>query len=406
LQSFYDNEPQTWRALEPDSTLTDPAQKKQSEDNAKAAKKSAHDFLLSSLQLQHLVVLAGSGTSLGPVGGPSMWNLWDHCVNSNPDTGKTIRTKKPAATKTITDVAYDEKREGANIEALLSQCEAFLQLKPGDADVQKFVNDSKQIILTKCSEFIDATKPNQLDAHRTFLHRMSRRRVRDSRLKLFTTNYDICFEKAAGRLGLVVIDGFSFSQPRYFDPRFFSYDIVRRSSSSDEATSPLPGVFQLYKLHGSVNWEREGSDIVIAAKPDPKKACIIYPARGKYQQTYIQPHLELVSQFFAALREPNSCLVTIGFGYNDDHLSEPILAAVKSNPHLRLIIVSPSAEKDVTDKNMSRYWAELFALGKEGSDVRFFSVDFAVFANLIPDLKSLTPAEQLARNIQKLAGTP
>lgn len=335
-----------------------------------------------------------------------MWNLWDHCVNSNPDSGPVKRTKTTTASKIIAAVLYDEAKEGENIEALLSQCEAFLQLKPGDPDVQKFVDDSKKIILDKCSKFIDSTNPEQLKPHRTFLHRMSRRRVRDSRLKLFTTNYDICFEHAAGRLGLVVIDGFSFSQPRYFDPRFFSYDIVRRGSSSEEATTPLPGVFQLYKLHGSVNWQREGTDIVIAEKPESKKACIIYPARGKYQQTYIQPHLELVSQFFAALREPNSCLVTIGFGYNDDHLSEPILAAVKSNPHLRVIIVSPSAEKDVKDTKKSRYWKEFFELSKEGSDVRFFSLDFATFANLIPDLKSLTPAEHVASSIKRLAGIP
>ncbi len=127
-----------------------------------------------------------------------------------------------------------------------------------------------------------------------FLHRMSRRRVRDSRLKMFTTNYDLCFEKAAGNLGLVAIDGFSFAEPRQFDPRFFSYDIVRRPSFSDEAATPVPGVFQLYKLHGSVNWERDDGGIEVVAKPDSKKACLIYPARGKYQQSYIQPHLELV----------------------------------------------------------------------------------------------------------------
>jgi len=33
-----------------------------------------------------------------------------------------------------------------------------------------------------------------------------------------------------------------------------------------------------------------------------------------------------------------------GFGFNDDHLSEPILAAVRTNPHLRLIIINPSAD--------------------------------------------------------------
>lgn len=406
MQSFFDTDKRVWRAIEFDTELTDQTERKKSEDDAKAARKDSHDFLLSSLQMQHLIVLAGSGTSLGSVGGPSMWKLWDHCVNINPDSGESVRKKTPFASKIIGTVSFNADREGENIEALLSQCEAFLQISPTDKDVIKFLKDSKQIVLTKCSEFIDATNISQLEAHRTFLHRMSRRRVRDSRLKVVTTNYDLCFENAAGKQGLVLIDGFSFTQPRYFDPRFFSYDIVRRSSYPDESPSPLPGVFHLYKLHGSVNWDRIGCDTIITSKPDPATASLIYPARGKYQQTYIQPHLELVSQFFGAIREPNTCLVTIGFGYNDNHLSEPILAAVKSNPHLRLIVVSPSAETDVADEMKSRYWAELFKLGEQGSDVRFFSIDFLTFANLIPDLKSLTPAEKLARSIQELARSP
>lgn len=59
---------------------------------------------------------------------------------------------------------------------------------------------------------------------------------------------------------------------------------------------------------------------------------MIFPAKGKYQQSYIQPHLELIAKFLQGLRDPNICLITSGFGFNDDHLSEPIYAALQSNP--------------------------------------------------------------------------
>ena len=37
----------------------------------------------SSLQMPNIMVLAGSGTSLGPiVKGPSMWNLWELCTTN------------------------------------------------------------------------------------------------------------------------------------------------------------------------------------------------------------------------------------------------------------------------------------------------------------------------------------
>lgn len=390
------------------NTVDSSDRNKGEQEQADRAKQTLHDQLLSSLQMQHMVVLAGSGTSLGPtIGGPSMWTLWDHCVNSNPGSGSDARTETAEAAIVIEDVGYDKEANKENIEALLSQCDAFLQYKPNEVHVTDFLKRSKSIILNKCSEFIDPAKPAQLDSHRTFLHKLSRRRVRDSRLKLFTTNYDLCFEAAAGNQGLVAIDGFSFSEPRYFDPRFFQYDIVRRTHITGELGTPLEGVFQLFKLHGSVNWERQGGAVAINRSPDPDRACLIYPAKGKYQQSYIQPHLELVSQYFSSLREPNTCVLTIGFGFNDDHLSEPLLAAIKTNPHIRLIIVSLHAKgcSDGSDAGRTNaYWKTWYQLAQEGADILIIDATFDDFAKLIPDLKSLTPAEKLAKSVAAIAG--
>ena len=206
---------EAWREFKPNVPAgTDPTDEEKILAAAKTAKEELKNFLLSSLRMQHIVVLAGSGTSLGPVTkGPSMWALWDYCVNANPGTGTAARNVSPVAAKVIAEIEYDVAAEKENIEALLSRCEAYLQVKRS-ADVTAFITSSKKVILEKCSEFIDPADVNQLAAHRTFLHRLSRRRVRDSRLKLFTTNYDLCFETAAGRQGLVVLDGFSFTQPR------------------------------------------------------------------------------------------------------------------------------------------------------------------------------------------------
>ena len=404
---FFDPEAAAWRELKPDVPAgTDSAEEQRILAVSKGAKDELKGFLLSSLQMQHVVVLAGSGTSLGPVTkGPSMWTLWDYCVNNNPGTGTAARVTSPTAAKVIDEIGYDLATEEENIEALLSHCEAYLQVK-SSPDVATFVTDSKKLILDKCSGFIDPADASQLAAHRTFLHRLSRRRVRDSRLKLFTTNYDLCFETAAGKQGLVMLDGFSFTQPRQFDPRFYLYDIVRRPTTGDEIGSPLEGVFHMYKLHGSVNWARKADyEIVVEQNPSPDSACLIYPARGKYQQSYVQPHLELISQYFSALREPNTCLIVIGFGFNDDHLSEPILAAVRTNPHLRLIVVNPSADSlTLQSFEQNKYWGTLFDLAKQGEDVWLIKARFGDFAEMIPDLKSLTPAQRLTRDIKLVAG--
>lgn len=313
-----------------------------------------------------------------------MRDLWNYAVGREPTEEAKVTAAK---------VNHDLNER--NIEAFLSRIEAFLQVKPSSGIV-RFLDSSKQVILTKCSTFIDQTK---LGAHRTFLHRLSRRRVRDQRLKVFTTNYDLCFERAAAELGGVALDGFSFAAPRRYDPRFFSYDIIRRPRTGDDFGHYLEGVFLLYKLHGSVNWARD-KEGAITEKEDPKpaEACLIYPAIGKYQQSFVQPHLEAMAQYLAAVREPNTCLLTVGFGFNDDHLAEPLLAAVESNPHLRLIVADPRAKIKVADGNHS--WKRLWELSSRGEDVWFINASFVDFAEMVPDLKSLTPAETLMKAIQ------
>ena len=369
-----------WREL-----VADNADDKEQQEKARTAKDELKNVLLASLQMQHLVVLAGSGCSLS-AGGPSMLHLWHDAVGETPSD-----MAKDTARKVNHDLT------NTNIEAFLSRIEAFLQVND-DIEVAAFLNSSKKVILEKCSALLN---PEKLVAHKTFLHRLSRRRVRDQRLKVFTTNYDLCFERAASALGSVALDGFSFAAPRRYDPRFFGYDIIRRPRSGEDLGNFLEGVFLLYKLHGSVNWSRE-KDGAICEKPNPppEQACLIYPARGKYQQSFVQPYLESMAQYLAAVREPNTCLLVVGFGFNDDHLAEPLLAAVQSNPHLRLIIVDYNADEKARDTSSTRFWKQFFELASRGEDVWFIKSSFEGFAQLIPDLKSLTPADTLMKAIK------
>lgn len=357
---------------------------------------SLDSVLLSSLQMHHVAVLAGSGCSVS-VGGPSMERLWMECTGAtkdgewdSPDFDRT----EPIAEKVNHSMA------DSNIETFLSKLESYLYLKNED-EVAQFLRETKATILEECSSFLHAGE-NGLDAHRNFLHKLSRRRVRDPRLQVFTTNYDICFERAAASLGIVVLDGFSFTTPRHYDPRYFDYDIVRRPRQSGETGSYLEGVFHLYKIHGSVNWAREhGGRIVEKTVPDPDQVCMIYPAHGKYQQSFTQPHLEAMARYLEMLRTPNTCVVVVGWGFNDAHLAEPLVNAISSNPHLRVIAVGPDLDGDSTRSN--RHLAQLDELRQQGADVWLVNATFDLFAELIPDLTALTPAESLANAIGHIA---
>lgn len=354
------------------------------------------DMLTAALQIPNLGFLAGSGTSLGAPGGPGMGDLWKRSMCNAGTWTLTELAAQVAAT-----VRYHETLN-PNIEHFLSQCDAYLAFND-DADVRAFVSDVKAIILDACSAFLRA--PNaDISAYRHLLQKLARRRVRDPRLKVFTTNYDMCFETAASDLGMMAIDGFSYTRRRRFDGRHFTYDIVRREAEGHEFAE---GVFQLLKLHGSVSWSRDGKEIYEDAAPNPANACLIYPAKGKYQQAFLQPHLELLSRYLEFLRQPNSCLIVAGFGFNDDHLSEPIFSAIQSNPSLKLILCDFQCITHLHNRGFhgsSDYWGRFHDLARRGFDIHFISGSFSDLVSHIPHLRTASPAEQLANAVKRIGG--
>ncbi len=361
-------------------------EKKKARDSAESVRQRVAAFLQSVLTTPNLLVLAGSGTSMGPAKGPSMTDLWTDASEHEDFEDVLGLVKHPEGDRWI--------------ENLLSRCKGACEFL-GDASavrtISEFLKDSEKLIWKKCSDFID--KAN-LDAHRTFLRRMARRRVRAPRFKLFTTNYDLCFERAASDLGLVAIDGFSFSQPRRFNPRFFAYDVVRRGRGGDDAHDFVEGVLHIIKLHGSVDWDRRGIELIQSSSPE--QPCLMYPMNTKYEQSYSQPHLELMAQFQSALREPNTAIVAVGFGFNDNHLTANIMAAVDSNPSLKLLVVD-SAAKERCKKEGDTIRALRERISKYESEIAIMNADFVQFAELIPNLKALSPAEQIEQSVRQIA---
>ncbi|BET10761.1 SIR2 family protein [Pandoraea sputorum] len=360
-------------------------------------RQSVTDLLSAAMQYTNLGFFAGSGTSLGAANGPSMWKLWTKAMCTDAD-GKQLSEQGESVCKKIN---YGE-RKNPNIEHFLSQCDAYLSFSD-DVEIQEFVTGVKEKILELCSVFL-TQEGSDISAYRYLLQKLARRRVRDPRLRVFTTNYDMCFESAASDLGITVIDGFSYTRNRRFDGRHFSYDVVRRDSEKQDF---VEGVFHLHKLHGSVSWQRNDNDVFEVACPAADKACLIYPAKGKYQQAFLQPHLELLSRFLDFLRQPNTCLITAGFGFNDDHLSEPIYSAIQANPSLKLILTDHRCVEHVHNcghHGSSPYWGRFADLAARGFDIHFIGGSFADFVDIIPSLRAVSPAEQLAEAVRRVGG--
>ncbi len=366
------------------------------EDNAVLKNNSSRlsSHLQQALQLPNLAFFAGSGTSLGKPKGPKMWDLWTKSmfvngIDNELDGNENQLTVE--AKKICKKIRYNELEE-PNIEHFLSACDAY-QVVFDDKEIKAFISQVKSNVLSQCSDFLERPD-SDISAYTELLRKLARRRIRDPRLKVFTTNYDMCFENASSELGMMIVDGFSYTRKRRFDGQYFNYDVVDRNRDEQNF---IQGVIQLFKLHGSVSWLRKDNNIFESSKPSPETACLVYPAKGKYQQAFIQPHLELLSRFLEYLRQPNSCLVISGFGFNDDHLSEPVLAAVKSNPSFKLIVSDFAACSHIHSAN--NYWHQLSQLALSGADITFINSTFDGIVSLIPNLVALSPAEQLAESI-------
>ncbi|QNK01373.1 SIR2 family protein [Dyella telluris] len=290
---------------------------------------------------ENLVILAGLGTSLGvepskpgAAKAPTMWDLW---VRVRDKTNAVADTLGFDFNALIQVIGYPQ--DETNIEALLSRCrmaEAVFNAEH-KAKVAAFVALAEREI-ADATNFVVAN--HALPIHEQFLRRIARRSNRKQRAKLFTTNYDRCFEEAARQARLIVNDGFSYSIPSTFDAINFSYDIVTRGNDG-ERQDFVPNLFHLYKLHGSIDWERDPVSNEVHKVAGAAQPVLIYPRNSKYELAFEQPYLEMIAAFQAALRQPNVGVMVVGFGFNDNHLAEPIMSAIRSNLSLKLVVAGP-----------------------------------------------------------------
>jgi hypothetical protein len=161
--------------------------------------------LHSALNASNLLLVTGAGSSFCAhnVSGktaPSMKCLWDAVeVAVTPPKFHQIIGLIPDATNL-----------NKNIEKLLTLCKLYSVLF-NDADATKiasFVVSAEKAIVDRVN-FVDDT--TELGSHRNLIRKFARRSVRKPRARIFTTNYDLCFEYAAREQQFVVVDGFSHS---------------------------------------------------------------------------------------------------------------------------------------------------------------------------------------------------
>jgi hypothetical protein len=153
-------------------------------------------------------------------------------------------------------------------------------------------------------------------------------------IPVFTTNYDLALEAFATRVAgddYDMIDGFK---------RVFDTNPTWDSSEYHDFSLRTPLTLVLFKLHGSVFWQRSGEQIVFNRQPTLEKIedVLLYPMQTK---TIVEdPFLTCYNYFEECLRNAK-LMIAIGYSFGDDYLNQVIARCQLANPDLEIMVFNP-----------------------------------------------------------------
>lgn len=271
------------------------------------------------------------------------------------------------------------------------------------------ITQIKKLILAELVNNCILPKKDQeknLQDTKIFIKRILSRPLNLRRTNLFTTNYDLVFEKAMDDLGVIYVDGFIGGLKRYFHPEAFNFDYYYPATTTEGKVCRLERVLHLYKLHGSVNWvvSKENSFMNIYGiektpeeiNPTSNKEILIYPTPMKECETLGFPYSEIFRKFANTIQQPQSVLITYGYSFGDAHINRIIFEAL-SIPSFQLVIISYS-----WSENIKKIYDKFKNEPSVGFIIGEYFADWHTFTNhILPDLPSQDLEEKYQQKREK-----
>lgn len=145
---------------------------------------------------------------------------------------------------------------------------------------------------------------------------------RDKPIEIFTTNYDLLMEQALEETFVPYFDGFVGARNSFFDLRAIESDSIPQHWT------------RLWKIHGSLNWYQSKNEVhrSTGVNIQDQESHLIYPSHLKYDQSRKMPYLALIDHLTNSIKSEPSILITSGYSFNDEHINDAILNALKANP--------------------------------------------------------------------------
>lgn len=245
--------------------------------------------------------------------------------------------KYPIPVETVEDTGEMKLNPLFSLEDFLSDMISFEKYVSG-SERDKYITSKNKIfelIISNTSYEYDNSKLK----HSAFINTVSQLVRTPSKLTLVTTNYDTLIEDAADSIEYTVMDGFTFTHRPHFDSDMFEWNLVKDIENvKTKEVEYKKNIINLLKLHGSLTWERDKKGIVRKEKGNVQEPIMIFPSSNKYMQSYQEPYFELFTKFQELLKRPNTLLITTGFSFADNHISQMIIQAILHNKSFAVLI--------------------------------------------------------------------
>lgn len=252
-----------------------------------------------------------------------------------PDV-KDLEAKVKAGLAGSDLAAFNRLLDGRNVEQVLSRLRRIAGLVTGTETVDS-LTAAQADALDKC---VCQRIVSALDIASANLTPMSHFAAWAGRadyrhpIEIFTVNYDLLLETALEEHGVPYFDGFVGNLKARFRA-----DLVE-APPGDPSGYVASRFVRLWKLHGSVNWERSEEQIVRRGQPVKDLPAAIYPSDAKYEESRRVPFLVLQDRLRRALHQPETVALVSGFSFADDHLNEMLFDAAIRRERSEFVVFS------------------------------------------------------------------
>lgn len=336
------------------------------------------------LQCENLNFLLGSGcSSFSSVDGkeeaiPTMAGLFSNFFSKYPDFK-------------IAGISPEDKCD-KNLETMLD-CMVSIRMSNNIVSVDEDINEKIALVQEFLKEaIVNGQNSKNVSELYKFFYLKIVQASNNNPINIFTTNYDQYNEKALDSLGFFYNNGFSGSFLRKFNPNSYNYMFVENMNLQKDVWGKLSYYFNLYKIHGSINWVLEDEEII----EKPVELCdteriMIYPTPQKDRSTLMTPYSDLMRSMQQLLSKNNSVLITLGYSFSDDHINRIILNSL-SNPSFKLIILGRT--NDSINRLIRMNDKRIIVINSEDK-IHYFA-NFV--NNLLPDFDEITNEAHLLQS--------